>query len=848
MADSATTSNRLRKQTLASNVNVWGDPYLNANFDLIDAAMDGVLTIAVGTATATTLTSTNYASDQTRNRVHVFTGTGTQTLTATIPFVTKNYLAINDAAGPVRYVMASGTGATVEAGRIAWVVSDGTNMRLGAPRLDQVPSPTTSVTLNSQRITSLATGTASSDAVNKGQVDAQVAALTVSNIGAPTAAVSFNSQRITNLATPTGTSDAVTKAYADGLSFSAALPAGTNGDLIRYNSAWQTLAVGTSGQYLGVSGGLPAWVAAPSPAGDAGTTITTATTLAASSERVRPVAMTTDAQSVTLPNATTLAEGGPLFVFPNTGARTFGVRDSTGTLLAAVPAGGVAECYLRDNSTAAGSWSIGGRDLSPALTICDATLPSTLTQTVEVAVRLTDTLSLHFARNASGHPFVFAVDHSTAPATVGTAVLIVASNDTVADCRRISNTKATVFAGSTFYNITVAGTICTVSAASSGSPSPSIIGNISFTGAPTLAQMGANNDMFIGVIPTAGTHTLQAYDCSGAAPVAGSTTNLVASGGQRVIGIYRVSDTTALAVYIDDSGSAGVPFSLRAVVLSLSGTTITVGTSAGINDTQPVASGGLPVCQLSTTSYVVGYVDNSTSDYAAVHIGVSGTTVTFGTPLIVEVGTFDTNLRAYASMNALRFQPNLFPLTATTALLTYAGPTGASDPVRHVVLSDSGGTLTAGTILYGLWSAANGGNFPQASDGFLASRVTSSEIALFGVGISGTALTVTGSSLPGAALISTNGSSRFGLSGGVRGVAQQYTSSAPGARTFQWNLFRFAANAAPRYLGVVDLPNVGLPQIPVEVAANKVAFITSALATNGSTTATVKIMIVEFAA
>jgi hypothetical protein len=228
MADSATTSNRLRKQTLASNVNVWGDPYLNANFDLIDAAMDGVSTIAVGTATATTLTSTNYASDQTRNRVHVFTGTGTQTLTATIPLVTKNFLVLNDASGPVRYVMASGTGATVEAGRISWVVADGTNVRLGTPRLDQVPSPTSAVSLNSQRITSLAAGTATTDAASLSN--------RLDQFAAPTTAVSFGTQRITSLATPTGTSDAVTKAYADGLSFSAALPAATNGQIAGYQS------------------------------------------------------------------------------------------------------------------------------------------------------------------------------------------------------------------------------------------------------------------------------------------------------------------------------------------------------------------------------------------------------------------------------------------------------------------------------------------------------------------------------------------------------------------------------------------------------------------------------------
>lgn len=174
MADSATTSNRFRKQSLASNVAVWGDPYLNTNFDLLDSALDGVTTIALGTSTATTLTSTNYAADESRSRVLVLTGTGTQTTTVTNPQVAKNRLVINQSSGAVVFISATGTGCTVTAGQSAWIYSDGTNYNRGDPTLDKVRAPTSSVAMNGQRITGLAAGTASDDAMRVDQIGSYV--------------------------------------------------------------------------------------------------------------------------------------------------------------------------------------------------------------------------------------------------------------------------------------------------------------------------------------------------------------------------------------------------------------------------------------------------------------------------------------------------------------------------------------------------------------------------------------------------------------------------------------------------------------------------------------------------
>lgn len=53
--------------------------------------------------------------------------------------------------------------------------------------------------------------------------------------------------------------DSVGPAISDSLATLTGLPSGVNGDLLRYNSGWGAYNVGTEGQVLKVSSGLPAW-------------------------------------------------------------------------------------------------------------------------------------------------------------------------------------------------------------------------------------------------------------------------------------------------------------------------------------------------------------------------------------------------------------------------------------------------------------------------------------------------------------------------------------------------------------------------------------------------------------
>jgi hypothetical protein len=591
---------------------------------------------------------------------------------------------------------------------------------------------------------------------------------------------------------------------------------------------------GTNFRLIGITAGQ----VATSGSGGAGATITTATTLTAASERIRPVAMTTDAQSITLPNATSLNEGGPIYVFPNTGSRVALVRGNTGTLIATVQPGATVSLYLRDNSTAAGLWSVEGEGALLPAQIGGITLSSTYTGFTQTVVRLTDTLCLAFTQNPSGHPFVLAIDHSTAPATAGVPALIVATNGQVEHAFRISNTKAMIVtngASSNIYNVTVSGTTCTVSAAATAA----VFDQATFTGSPLIAQNGANNDQFVAIDISGAAIRAQAVDCSGTNPSAGSSVNIVAVNGVQPVAIYRETNTTTFALFLDGTGA---PYDLKGVVLSQSGTTVTVNTpqSAGaVCGTATI----IPNCRMADASYLCAY-PASTASVRAVAFSVSGTSVTAGATVLVETVTVTVNNVVYSYSGGTRFQPNLYPATSGTAIFTY--PTD-SNGIQHVVLSLAGTVVTVGAPLRSVWSGTAGGNFPQAADGFLAMSTDANENSLVSVTLSGTTLSVTGQLSDASIPIQDNGGLRFGLSGGIRGVRQATVGS---SRFLAWSLFRFRAEGPPVYVGSATptdmISNTG--NVPVEVAPNKVIFGRASLTDVAANQTGVRFIIWEFPA
>src|SRR5215471_10626446 len=117
MADSATANKRIRKQSLGSNTNTWGDTKLNEALDVIDQCMDGYESIAL--TGNLTLATTNYtAADQAKYRVINFTGSA-GAAAVTFPSVQGWYLVLNNNSGGVTCKCSGGTGIEVPAGDIA---------------------------------------------------------------------------------------------------------------------------------------------------------------------------------------------------------------------------------------------------------------------------------------------------------------------------------------------------------------------------------------------------------------------------------------------------------------------------------------------------------------------------------------------------------------------------------------------------------------------------------------------------------------------------------------------------------------------------------------------------------
>ena len=90
-------------------------------------------------------------------------------------------------------------------------------------------------------------------------------------------------------------------------------------------------------------------------------------TLTVASTRVQNITMTVRVLSVTLPSATTLQKGGPLYIIKNKGDLAFSVLDGATGLLVILSPGQVASFSLSNNGTAAGTWVVG--DLSKELEI-----------------------------------------------------------------------------------------------------------------------------------------------------------------------------------------------------------------------------------------------------------------------------------------------------------------------------------------------------------------------------------------------------------------------------------------------------------------------------------------------
>lgn len=124
MPSTYSTRLRLELQATGENRSTWGTK-ANNTLNMIEAAISGYVTVAMGDAN-TTLTTANGSTDQARNMIVEVTGTHTAVRNIIVPSVSKVYLIKNSTTGgfAVGVKTAAGTAATVPAGATRVVYCD----------------------------------------------------------------------------------------------------------------------------------------------------------------------------------------------------------------------------------------------------------------------------------------------------------------------------------------------------------------------------------------------------------------------------------------------------------------------------------------------------------------------------------------------------------------------------------------------------------------------------------------------------------------------------------------------------------------------------------------------------
>lgn len=429
--------------------------------------------------------------------------------------------------------------------------------------------------------------------------------------------------------------------------------------------------------------------------------------LTAASLGLQSISITSLGQSVFLPPSYAVVPGQTKYGIKNNGVLPFGVRDVNGLLLTSITPGGYATFSL-DNSS---NWVFTGSGLEIGLVTLDNTFSSTFASTVIAPfVALDNNTSIHFAALASGFS-AFVVDNLGK--VISTPVTVDATASSLPSIGfKVTATTAIVFYGSSTTNNAVV--ILTLTGAS---PSYSIsVGtsqNINsetiqtarwdgenFVSFPKIAQLTSTLYAATFFSSTGVTSTcVVAISVSGAAITVGTVVQVV--GGSPSINsvIFPLTSTTAFIWY--KSPSSPAPITNFGVVITITGVVCVVGTPQALTGLTSTVVTTPAIVQLSPTKILLQDNNNVSGSVIVSTYTISGTTVTAGTALSIETGTGANSF--YVTNSASRYNPHLWAIGPNTAGLWYFDSSGIS---RVLILTESGGTLTAGTTNFRSISSA----------------------------------------------------------------------------------------------------------------------------------------------
>jgi hypothetical protein len=204
----------------------------------------------------------------------------------------------------------------------------------------------------------------------------------------------------------------------------------------------------------------------------------------------------------------------------------------------------------------------------------------------------------------------------------------------------------------------------------------------------------------------------------GLSPISASTTVIYQGSPIALISsIVPLTSTTVLILYNSDG------INMNAVVATISGTTATFGTPVVVraNITFYDANFELPLIKLSSTLVVAGYILDAGGSPGAFNLNalsISGTTITVGTA--VSLG--NPSISFPLSPGAF----NGFPLSATTGVVFFPSTT-----VNIRAFSVSGTTITLGTAVTNTFQAAPAG-INVNNGNYLVAKVDTNKFILLG--------------------------------------------------------------------------------------------------------------------
>jgi len=412
-------------------------------------------------------------------------------------------------------------------------------------------------------------------------------------------------------------------------------------------SALQAVAPGTSGNVL-TSNGTTWTSATPAGGGFSGATTnavsSSAITLTSSSTQYQVAQITSLANCiVNLPNATTLTvKGFAPYVIENRNpcGGNLSIKDAGGTVVGYIPVGYIGLVALKDNSTSAGSWTV--EKVQPQTFFnWDTASYSTNTQTGTTyygMVGLTSTLFVRFRYSRTGGASAYTtVVYSQACSISGSTITFGTTVSFNFYAQNGPNYAENIYQ---FQAIRLSNTAYVLK-----------IGGVNVVGCTRTAS---NN---FRVCTVSGTTITQGSSSNGGLPQTADGANGYAADAASVNGVItRLSDTSFALIYntacsdtyISPYGYSG---SLAAQIVTVSGTTQTVGTAVNLGTStysQPTSIVGL-----SSSSLFVAYGQSASAGATTGRskmnvVSVSGTTPTWGTSVSIEAADTITYLNTWA--------------------------------------------------------------------------------------------------------------------------------------------------------------------------------------------------------